>query len=114
YRLLEPSQCDKPFSNGALRSARSISAPRLVDVPLRDRHPAPEAERATGDLDAWCCLLSFVFVNVHPALYPPHGLILEAAADNVACAHVFLDVEPEDFVEHIVRRQGVLVGLPGF
>ena len=69
---------------------------------LSDRHAAPHAEGATGDLEARSGLFALVFIEVHAAGDPSHCLMGEAPRDDGADALVFLHIEAEDFVEDIV------------
>ena len=81
---------------------------------MRDRHPAAETEGAACYLDSGRGLRAFVFVEIDAALNPAHRFFVEAARDDVARAQVFLDVKPQDFVEHVVGRQRILIDLAGF
>src|SRR6516162_4903216 len=68
----------------------------LIDVFLRDRHLAANAERAAGDFQSGRCLLALVFVEIHPALHPAHSFFVKSAGDDVARAQVFFDVKLQD------------------
>ena len=80
---------------------------------LGDRHPPSDAEGAAGDFDPGCGLGAFVFVEVDPSLDPAHRLFIETAGDNVTPTLVFLDVELEDLIEHIVGWERILIDLGG-
>src|SRR5207248_10619330 len=56
-------------------------------------------------------LFAFVFVQIDAALHPAHSFFVEAAADDIARAQVFFDVEPKNLVENFVGWQRVLIFL---
>ncbi len=80
-----------------------------TDETLHDGHAAADAEGFGGHAQAGRGLVAFPFVEIDAALHPAHGGFLEAAGNDLVGREVVFDVEFEDAIEDLIRRQGVLV-----
>ena len=75
--------------------------------------PPVAAERLRRDAHPGRALAALVLGDVDEARHPPHDGLVVAELDDLAGRAVLLDVRLEDRVEHLVRRQALVVALVG-
>src|SRR5258708_13415467 len=85
-----------------------------IEVSLRDRHATTDAKSPRRYSQAGWRLLPFVFVEIDPSLHPANCFLIESMRDNVARTEVVLNIEAQNFIQHFIRRKGVLVFLIRF
>src|SRR2546428_11900957 len=80
-------------------------------VSVRDRHPPIFPERPVCDLHPRRRLATFVLATVHERDDLLDRAAIEAGSDQVGEALVLFHVSPNDGIEDLVGRQGILVRL---
>ena len=73
------------------------------------RQPVPNARSVTFRPGAACLRLNSA--SAHQPQHAAHGRRVEAGGDDLVGRLVLLDVPLQDVVEHVVRRQRILIGL---
>ena len=85
----------------------------LGSLPPRNWHPPARPERPRCHLQYRRSLLSFELRDPHQAQHPPHGALVESLRDDFFRRLRLFDVQLQNLVQQLVRRQAVLVGLIG-
>src|SRR5439155_12605489 len=95
------------------RRSLALPAVELIDILLRNGHPAAKTKGAARYFQSGRGLLAFVFVEIDTSLHPAHCFLVKSVCDDVACAQVFFDIQTQYLIENIVGRKRVLIGLIG-
>src|SRR5215467_16297214 len=101
----------KRASAGGCTSHSVAGADAVREVAVGDLHAPVPPKCTRRDLDSRGALASLVLAGVDQADHPPHDLELVAGGDQFFEAAVVLDVSLEDRIQHLVRREAVLVDL---
>src|SRR5687767_2017364 len=86
-------------------------AARLAAIPRRDRIAPLAAEGAARDFRPRRRLLPLPFAGADQVQHALYGLALEACRDDLLARLLLVDMAQQDRVQHLIRRQGILVRL---
>src|SRR5271157_2367074 len=82
-------------------------------LPADDRHTPAGSEGARGDFEGWGGLLALELGGADQLQNLAYGALLKALGYDFLGRLALLDMQLENPVEQLVRREAVLVGLVG-